>query len=78
MRLELTDQDALRQLPWGDLKSYLDAQGWHLVEHIGDKALVYVPDPTASDGVEILVPARDDLGDYASRMAEAVQILAER
>lgn len=78
MKLELTDQAALRQLPWGDLKSYLDAQGWHLIERIGDKALVYVPDPTVTDGVEILVPARDDLGDYASRMGEAVQILAVR
>jgi len=78
MKLELTDQSALRQLPWGDLKSYLDAQGWHLTGRIGDKALVYVPDPTATDAVEILVPARDDLGDYASRMAEAIQILAER
>ncbi|EXJ16333.1 hypothetical protein [Imhoffiella purpurea] len=78
MKLELTDQSALRQLPWGDLKSYLDAQGWHLAGRIGDKALVYVPDPAMTDGVEILVPARDDLGDYASRIGEAIQILAER
>lgn len=77
MKFDLTDKPALRQLPWGDLKSYLDAQGWHLVERIGDKALVYVPDPAATDPVEILVPARDDLGDYAARMAEAIQILAD-
>ncbi|MTW23070.1 hypothetical protein [Allochromatium palmeri] len=78
MKFDLTDKPALQQLPWSDLKSYLDAQGWHLVDRIGDKALVYVPDPVATDPVEILVPARDDLGDYAARMAEAIQILADR
>jgi hypothetical protein len=52
-----------------------DAQGWVQVGRIGDKALVY--EPTVTDAVEILVPTRDDVGDYASRMAEAVQILAE-
>lgn len=77
MRLELTDQTALRRLPWADLKAYLDAQGWHPTERIGDKALVYVPGGAAAEPVEILVPTRDDLGDYASRMAEAVQTLAE-
>ncbi|NCA71888.1 MAG: hypothetical protein EOM91_17785 [Sphingobacteriia bacterium] len=78
MRLELTDQDALRHLPWGDLKSYLDAQGWRSVERIGDKALVYVPDASETAAAEILVPLRDDLGDYVSRMSEAVAILADR
>lgn len=78
MKLELTDQKALRNLPWGDLKSYLDAQGWQQVERIGDKALVYVPDAMETEALEILVPTRDDLGDYVSRMAEAVEILANR
>lgn len=77
MRLELTDQAALSQLPWGDLKSYLDGQGWTQTDRLGDKALVYVQHADTSDGPEILVPAREDLGDYASRMAEAVRILAD-
>ena len=77
MRVELTDQAALRRLPWEGLKSYLDAQGWRQVDHIGDKALVYVPDETETEAVEILVPTRYDLGDYVSRMAEAVHILAD-
>lgn len=77
MRIELTDEAALSSLPWGDLKSYLDAQGWALVDRIGDKALVYRPGDGSREAVEILVPARDDLGDYALRMAEAVRILAD-
>jgi hypothetical protein len=75
--VELTDQAALSQLPWGDLKSYLDGQGWAQTDRLGDKALVYVQSPETAEGPEILVPAREDLGDYASRMAEAVQILAD-
>ncbi len=78
MKLELTDQTALRHLPWGDLKSYLDAQGWRQMDRIGDRALVYVPEAAETEAVEILVPTRDDLGDYVSRMAEAVGLLAER
>lgn len=77
MRIELTDEAALSSLPWGDLKSYLDAQGWALVDRIGDKALVYRPGDGSGESVEILVPARDDLGDYALRIAEAVRILAD-
>ena len=76
MQLELTDQAALRRLSWVDLKSYLDQQGWRQTDRIGDKALVYVPAETGDGTVEILVPIRDDLGDYASRMADAVRLLA--
>ncbi len=75
MKLQLTDQDAFRHLPWVDLKSYLDNQEWRQVERIGDKALVYVP--AGESTTEILVPIRDDLADYASRMADAIHILAE-
>jgi hypothetical protein len=67
----------VRRLPWGDLKSYLDAQGWAQVGRIRDKALVYEPAEQASGAVQILVPARDDVGDYASRMAEAVRTPAD-
>ncbi|MGB5833280.1 MAG: hypothetical protein WBG92_14975 [Thiohalocapsa sp.] len=77
MRLELTDQAALSRLPWRDLKSYLDSRGWHQVGRLGDKALVFEPVAENAEAAEILVPARDDLADYASRMAEAVRILAE-
>lgn len=76
MKVELTDQETLRRLPWIDLKSYLDSQGWRQLERIGDKALVYVPDEAATTS-EILVPVRDDVADYASRMADAVRVLAE-
>ena len=77
MRLELTDQAALSQLPWGDLKSYLDSQGWTQTDRLGDKALVYVQHADTSDGPEILVPAREDLGDYASRMAEVLKTIKD-
>jgi hypothetical protein len=76
MQIELTDQEALCRLSWADLKSYLDQQGWHQSDRIGEKALVYVPDGTANATAEILVPTRDDLADYASRMADAVHTLA--
>ena len=77
MRLELSDQDALSRLPWRDLKSYLDSLGWRVTDRLGDKSLVYEPAEGSSVTSEILVPARDDLGDYAPRMAEAVQVLAD-
>lgn len=77
MKVHLTDQAALRRIAWRDLKSYLDDRGWTLVDRLGDKALAYVQDANVGDGPEILVPTRDDLGDYVARMAEAVEILAD-
>lgn len=84
MNVELTDPRVLEGLPWVDLKSYLDAQGWQHIENIGDRALVYRPGENgaamAADhawaGPEILVPAREDVADYAARMADALQSLS--
>jgi hypothetical protein len=77
MRLEINDPVALRQLPWRDLKAYLDAAGWHQDGQIGDRAMVYVPPSGTNEAVEILVPARDDIADYVSRIAEAIHLLAD-
>lgn len=55
----------------GDLGSYLAATGWHRAPETWRGASVWT-----NDGYELLLPERDDLGDSALRIREALAVLA--
>lgn len=76
MKVMIADQDAMAALPWEALKAYLDASDWLRVDDVTGKAAAYQYTDRTGRPWEILVPLRRDLGDYVSRMADAVTILA--
>jgi hypothetical protein len=77
IRVRIIDRDALAGVAAVALRDYLDGLGWRQVETIANKAAVYVGHGSAGERLEILAPLREDVGDYALRMADAVQTLAE-
>lgn len=76
MKVRIEDKSALKALSWVDLKAYLDGAGWRRVSQLAEKAAVYEKADDAGRGWEILAPLRDDVADYAARMADAVATLA--
>ena len=70
MKTVRKDPAALGLLSWVDLKSYLDAEGWHRLGDYAGKAAIYANvDPSGREW-EVLVPLRDDVADYADRMGD--------
>ena len=77
MKTVVEDPVALASLSWVDLKSYLDAEGWHRLGDYAGKAAIYThADPSGREW-EVLVPLRDDVADYAERMGDAIHALAK-
>ena len=76
MKVTITDKEALAALSWEALKAYLDASDWQCAEDTTGKAAAYQHTDDTGRLWEILVPLRRDLGDYVSRMGDAVTILA--
>ncbi|ACJ00575.1 hypothetical protein [Rhodospirillum centenum] len=74
MAVMITDREVFAALSHVDARAYLLARGWREEERIGNKAAVLVPD--GADAPEILLPLREDLGDYALRLADAVRVVA--
>jgi hypothetical protein len=75
MNVELRDRGVLERLSHVDVRSYLAAQGWREIDRVGDKAIIL--GRGTGDEAEILLPIRQELGDYAARMAEVVAELAK-
>lgn len=76
MNIQVRSRDSFASLSPLDLRAYLLARGWTEEDRLGDKALVLARQ-VAGEGFEILLPLREDLGDFVSRMAEAVHLLAQ-
>lgn len=76
MNVIVRDREAFATLSHVDMRAYLQSQGWREEGRVGDKAAVLVRD-VGTTPWEILLPLREDLGDYLSRIAEAVHIIAE-
>ncbi len=76
MKVRIEDKEALSALSWQALKTYLDAAAWQQVDDVTGKAAAYQHTDRTGRLWEILVPLRRDLGDYASRMGDAVSRLA--
>ena len=73
----IEDPAALASLSWVDLKSYLDAEGWHRQGDYAGKAAIYTHADPSGRNWEVLVPLRDDVADDADRMGEAIHAVAK-
>lgn len=76
MSVIIRDREAFSALSHVDMRAYLQSQGWREEGRVGDKAAVLVRE-AGSTPWEILLPLREDIGDYLARIAEAVHIIAE-
>lgn len=72
----MRNRESFAALSHLELRAYLLARGWREEGRLGDKAQVLARH-VAAENVEILLPLREDLGDYLSRMTEAVHVLAQ-
>ena len=77
MNVILRDREPFEQLNPAEVAAYLRSMGWQEVEHQPDRVSVWVTGD-GDDGLEILLPLRRSLGDYAARMADAVATLAAK
>jgi len=75
MNVELRDRGVLERLSHVDVRAYLSAQGWREIDRVSDKAIIL--SRGRGDESPILLPIRQELGDYAARMAEVVAELAK-
>ena len=77
MKLEIRDFEALSKLSLVDVRAYLTSQGWQPHGRYGDVATIF--HKTLPNGCfgEVLLPMREELGDYAARMGDLVASVAE-
>lgn len=77
MKLEIRDLEALSKLSLIDVRAYLASQGWQPQGRYGEVATIY--QKTLSNGGvgEVLLPMRQELGDYAVRMGDVVTAVSE-
>ena len=77
MRVQIRDRDALSRLSLVDVRAYLASRGWSVKGSYGSVGTIYWR--TTADGreIELLLPTREELGDYAARMGDVVEVLSE-
>ena len=73
MKVNIRDADALRAVTPGALAAYARAAGWIAQERYGEHSDVYV-----AEGLpDIIIPRTERLGDYASTVAEMIDVFAQ-
>ncbi len=77
MKVIITDEETLHSLSPAEMAAYLRSHHWEITREIGDKGAVWHRSGESSRSPEILLPLRRDLDDYAERIADVLQILAE-
>jgi hypothetical protein len=77
MRVQIRDRDALSRISLVEVRAYLPARGWTVKGRYGSVGTIY--SRTTADGseIELLLPTREELGDYAARMGDVVEVLSE-
>ncbi|MGB5063683.1 MAG: hypothetical protein WBQ37_07965 [Candidatus Competibacter sp.] len=77
MNVQIRDPALFQHLSHLDVRAYLAGQQWTEAGRIGNKATVHTQQDAANRTWEILLPSREDVADYAERMAEALRTLAQ-
>ena len=73
MKVDIRDADALRAVTPEALTAYAQAAGWSAQERYGEHSDVYV-----AEGLpDIIIPRTERLGDYASTVAEMIDVFAQ-
>lgn len=75
MKVTVKDAEILKTIEPQQLKNYLQTRGWYEDRPFLENATIWYQKEAAKGGYEILFPLRQNLGDYAARISEAIQIL---
>ncbi|MDZ8050495.1 MAG: hypothetical protein RMX68_010980 [Aulosira sp. ZfuVER01] len=77
MKVTVRDAEILKTIEPQQLKDYLQSHGWHEDRPFLDHATVWLKPEPEHDEFEILLPNNQHLGDYPTRIQEAIEILEE-
>ncbi|OUL35983.1 hypothetical protein BV372_08770 [Nostoc sp. T09] len=77
MKVTVRDADILKTIEPQQLKHYLQSHGWHEDRPFLDNATVWLKQEPEHGEFEILLPNKQHLGDYPTRIQEALKILEE-
>ena len=72
----LSDDDSMTTLGLSELASHLRAAGWSLEDQDDRTALWRVAPVRGAESLEIVLPIRQEVGDYADRIEAALRTLA--
>jgi hypothetical protein len=75
MKVSIKDSKTLETIDINQLKNYLQTHGWHEDQPFLENATLWHKATAEGEEFEILLPNRQNLGDYAARIREAIQIL---
>ena len=75
MKVTLQDSQTLATIKLNQLRNYLQTHGWHEDQPFLDNATLWHKPTADAEEFEILLPNRENLGDYAARIREAIQTL---
>jgi hypothetical protein len=75
MKVTLKDSPTLETIDLNQLRNYLQTHGWHEDQPFLDNATLWHKSTADGEEFEILLPNRQNLGDYAARIHEAIQTL---
>lgn len=77
MRVEIRDAQALAGLSLVDVRAYLVTQGWRPEGRYGEVATIFVVRDSMGREHETLLPLREDIADFPTRMADIIASIAE-
>ncbi len=76
MKVAIRDVSTLRGLKPLEIAAYLRAKGWRQEGEFDGKASLWLLRPEVGEEVDVTLPLRQDLGDFALRMSEILGTLA--
>jgi hypothetical protein len=77
MRVQIRDRDALSRLSLVDVRAHLASRDWNVKGPYGSVGTIYAMATADGREVELLLPNREELADYAARMGDVVEVLSE-
>lgn len=78
MKVSIRDSKILKTIEPNVLETYLKSNGWQKTGHIyANAGAIWSFKKSAEGEFEILLPLRQNLGDYAARIIDAIKILEE-
>ena len=76
MTMKIRESEGIARLSLVDVRAYLISQGWQATGRYGIVATIFEKEANGRK-YEILLPLKEELGDFSSRMRDIVAILSE-
>ncbi|MFP4099578.1 hypothetical protein [Coleofasciculus sp.] len=76
MNVTVRDIECLKSIEPKQLQAYLKAHGWYEERPFLDNAMIWLKQDEQRGEFEILLPLKTNLGDYVTRIGEAIETLA--